>query len=106
MARPCCDHLGLTPFMSGIYGAGDTPWLKPDPKLAAHVLGELQADPATTILIGDSTFDIESAHNAGFPCWCVTTGTHDAEELTAAKADRVFPDLVAMRPELEAEIEE
>jgi len=104
VARPSCDHLGITPYMSGIYGAGDTPWLKPDAELAAHVLGELKADPATTVLIGDSPFDIEAAHNGGFPCWCVTTGTHTAEELTAAKAVRVFPDLIAMRPELEAVI--
>lgn len=104
VARPSCDHLGITPYMSGIWGAGDTPWLKPDPQLASHVLGKLKADPATTLLVGDSTFDIESAHNGGFPCWCVTTGTHSAEELNAAKADRVFPDFFAMRPELEAKI--
>lgn len=102
VARPSCDHLGLTPYMSGIYGAGDTPWLKPAPELATHVLGELKADPASTLLIGDSTFDIASAHNGGFPCWCVTTGTHSAEQLTADHADRVFPDLVALRTELEA----
>ena len=105
ISRLVCPHLGLSPYLTGIYGAGDTPWVKPQPELAAHVLKALNAEPATTLLVGDSPFDIQAAHNGGFPCWCVTTGTHDAKELTEAKADRVFPDLVAMRPELEAEIE-
>jgi phosphoglycolate phosphatase len=89
-ARRICAHLGFTPFLAKIYGAGDTPWIKPQPELAAHALAELKADPATTLLIGDSPFDVQSAHNGGFVCWTVTTGTHDAEQLTAAKADRVF----------------
>ncbi|MCC6414798.1 MAG: HAD family hydrolase [Opitutaceae bacterium] len=99
-ARRICAHLGFTPWLHGIYGAGDTPWLKPEPELAAYVLGELKASAATTLLVGDSPFDIESAHNGGFPCWTVTTGTHDADQLAAAKADRVFPDLDALAREL------
>lgn len=92
-SRRICAHLGLTPFLAGIYGAGNTPWLKPQPEFAAQVLQELKADAASTLLIGDSPFDVEAAHNGGFVCWAVTTGTHDAEQLSAAKADRVFPDL-------------
>jgi phosphoglycolate phosphatase len=99
-ARPVCEHLGLTPYMQAIYGAGDTPWVKPQPELAAHVLRELKADPATTLLIGDSPYDVQAAHNGGFPCWCVTTGTHDEEQLTADQADRVFPDLIALHSAL------
>lgn len=92
-SRRICAHLGLTPFLSGIYGAGDTPWLKPQPEFAAHVLTRLEADPASTLLIGDSPFDVQAARNGGFACWCVTTGTHDAAQLAAAGADCVFPNL-------------
>src|SRR6185312_6260613 len=28
-ARLICNHLSLTPYLHGVYGAGDTPWLKP-----------------------------------------------------------------------------
>lgn len=96
-ARRICAHLGFTPWLSGIYGAGDTPWLKPEPEFAAHVLNELKASPTTTLLVGDSPFDIESAHNGGFPCWTVSTGTHTATQLAAANADRVLADLVTLR---------
>lgn len=103
-SRSICAHLGFTPLLNAIYGAGDTPWIKPQPELAAHVLGELKADPATTLLIGDSPFDVQAAHNGGFQCWCVTTGTHDTEQLTAAKADRVFGGLPELQATLLAEV--
>jgi len=61
------------------------------------VLAALQAEPAATLLIGDSPFDVSAAHNGGFACWCVTTGTHSAAELTAAGAERVFADLPALQ---------
>ena len=101
-ARLVCAHLGLTPFLDGIFGAKDTPWLKPQPEFAAHVLATLGSSTATTMLIGDSPFDVKAAHNGGFACWCVTTGTHDAAQLHAAGAEAVFPELFALRAALRA----
>jgi phosphoglycolate phosphatase len=101
-ARRVCEHLGATPYLRGVFGARDTPWLKPQPEFAAHVLAVLGGSPATTLLIGDSPFDVAAAHNGGFPCWGVTTGTHRAEELRAAGADGVFDDLHAVQAALAA----
>jgi phosphoglycolate phosphatase len=95
-ARHICAHLGVTPLLQGVFGAGDTPWLKPQPEFTAHVLAQLGAPAATALLIGDSPFDVETAHNGGFPCWAVTTGTHDAAQLRAAGAERVFPNLTEL----------
>lgn len=95
-ARAICAHLGVTPFLRGVFGARDTAWLKPQPEFAAHVLDQLGARADTTLLVGDSPFDVQAAHHGGFPCWCVTTGTHDAAQLAEAKADAVFPDLIAL----------
>lgn len=99
-ARLVCDHLGFADRFAGIFGAGDTPWLKPDPRFAAHALAGLEADAATTLLIGDSPFDVEAGHQAGFPVWAVSTGTHTAEELHAAKAEAVYPDFFALAKDL------
>jgi phosphoglycolate phosphatase len=99
-ARRVCEHLGITPFLRGIFGAGDTAWLKPQPEFAKHVLTALGAAASETMLIGDSPFDVKAAHNGGFACWCVTTGTHTAAELHAAGADAVFPDLFAVQATL------
>jgi phosphoglycolate phosphatase len=99
-SRRICDHLNITPLLKGVYGAGDTPWLKPEAEFVRHALEELGATAPTTLLVGDSPWDVEAAKNTGLTSWCVTTGTHSAAELTAVKADRVFPDLIALHAAL------
>lgn len=101
-SRLICDQIGITPLLDGVFGAKDTPWLKPAPEFTAHVLAKLGATTDTTLLVGDSPYDVQAAHNAGFPCWVVTTGTHNAEELRAAGADQVFPDLFALHAAIDA----
>jgi phosphoglycolate phosphatase len=95
-SRLICEHLGIAPLLHGVFGAKDTPWLKPQREFAAHVLAALGAAPATALLVGDSPYDVLAAHNGGFPCWAVTTGTHTADELRTAGADAVFVDLNAV----------
>jgi phosphoglycolate phosphatase len=92
-ARLVCDHLGLTPLLDTVVGAKDTPWLKPDPALTGRVLAQLGAEAATTLFVGDSPYDVATGHNAGLPVWCVITGTHTADQLRPAGADRVFAGL-------------
>ncbi len=100
-SRRICTHLGLDPFLVGVFGAGDTPWLKPQREFSEHVLQSLSANAATTLLIGDSPFDVETARLAGFACWCVTTGTHDEAQLAEAGAEKIFPDLTSLGAQLE-----
>ena len=99
-SRLICDHLGFSPYLSANLGAQDTAWLKPALPFTAHALALLGAEPATTILVGDSPFDVQAALNAGFPCWAVTTGTHTADQLRAAGAARIFDGLPALRADL------
>jgi phosphoglycolate phosphatase len=99
-ARQICEHLGVMPYLRGVFGAKDTPWVKPQPEFAAHALRALGGRAETAMLVGDSPFDVKSAHNGGFACWCVTTGTHTAEELREANAERVFADLFAVQAAL------
>jgi phosphoglycolate phosphatase len=100
-SRRICEHLGLSPYLDAVFGATDTPWLKPQPEFASHVLAQLGGHRDTTLLIGDSPFDVKAAHNGGFACWCVTTGTHDEAQLRAAQAEAIFPDLFALEKALE-----
>ncbi len=99
-SRLVCQHLGIAGLLRGIFGATDTPWLKPQPEFTAHALRVLGATPAGALLVGDSPYDVQTGRNGRMPSWCVTTGTHDAAELQAAGADRVFPDLFALGLEL------
>ena len=92
-ARQVCTHLGLDPVLAGVFGAGDTPWIKPDARFMQHALTALGGVVATSALVGDSPYDLAAAKNAGVPFIGVTTGTHSAEELRAAGATEIFADL-------------
>jgi len=92
-SRAVCAHLGLAELLDANVGATDTPWLKPDVAFTRHVLSALGVTAAETILVGDSPFDVATAHRGGLGFFGVTTGTHTAEELRAAGADRVCPGL-------------
>jgi len=57
------------------------------------VLALIGATSSGALLIGDSPYDVQTAHNAGMPAWCVTTGTHTAVELKEAGSDGIYPGL-------------
>jgi len=95
-SRLICGHLGIGALVPVVGGADHTPRLKPQPEYTAHVLKLLGAVPAEALLIGDSPYDVQAASNAGMIAWCVTTGTHTAEELRVAGAEEVFADLPAL----------
>ena len=61
--------------------------VKPDPTGVRQVLAELEADPARTLFVGDSSVDVETAHNAGLAVCGVTWGFRSRESLVAAGAD-------------------
>ena len=64
------------------------------------MLAVLGAEAATTLLVGDSPYDFAAARHAGFGFYGVTTGTHTAEQLRAAGAMEIFPDLPAIQRRL------
>ena len=99
-AREVCAHLGLTPLLSAITGACDTPWLKPAPELTRQMLGQLGVTAAEACYIGDSPYDVETARQAGLAFYGVTTGTHDAAQLRAAGAENVYPSLAGVQAAL------
>ena len=61
--------------------------VKPDPVPTRLLLEALGADPTTTLFVGDSAVDIQTAHNAELMACGVTWGFRGQEELEAAGAD-------------------
>lgn len=61
--------------------------VKPDPTGVRQILTELGADPDQTLFVGDSSVDMETAHNAGLAACGVTWGFRSRESLAAAGAD-------------------
>jgi phosphoglycolate phosphatase-like HAD superfamily hydrolase len=99
-ARLICEHLQLTPLLRMVVGAKDTPWLKPQPEFTAYALQQMGVPREGGLLVGDSPYDVDAAHQGGLVAWCVTTGTHTAEALRAGRADAVFSDLAALQSAL------
>ena len=64
---------------------------KPAPDTLLAVMKELQADPKTTLYVGDSEVDIQTAQNAGVDCLCVTWGFRKREFLEA-QGGKLFAD--------------
>ena len=63
---------------------------KPAPDSVLLAMKELNADPASTVYVGDSEVDVETAKNAALPCLTVTWGFRDREVLREAGADAFF----------------
>lgn len=82
---------GLSEYFEVIV-AGDTlPVQKPDPATVRHSLAALNAEPAYTVLVGDSVTDMRTARAAGVAAWAVRHG-YGREPLTGEDAPDRFID--------------
>lgn len=50
---------------------------KPDPRMLLELMHECGSSPEHTLMIGDTTHDLQLAVNAGTPCVAVSYGAHD-----------------------------
>lgn len=61
--------------------------VKPDPGVVRALLEKLNAAPEDTLMVGDSSVDIQTGQNAGLRTCGVTWGFRSRESLEAARAD-------------------
>ena len=94
-SREILAHVNLLGYFDKVFGTVEVPWRKPDREFTEHVLRELGARAESTVMIGDSTFDIATARNGSLRAiHCVTTGSHDAAGLR--EADSVHPGMAEL----------
>lgn len=55
---------------------------KPHPQMLHEIMSKLDVKPEQTIMIGDSEYDMEMAHNAGVESIAATYGVHEWERLS------------------------
>ncbi|TWB48835.1 HAD-IA family hydrolase [Nitrospirillum viridazoti] len=65
---------------------------KPSPDMALRAMAEAGAEPASTVVIGDTSYDMQMARNAGAAALGVAWGYHAPQSLLAAGAARVCHD--------------
>jgi phosphoglycolate phosphatase len=84
----CLDHHRLASRFVTLQTADRHP-SKPHPSMIETAIAEAGAAPETTIMIGDTTFDMAMAKAAGVTAIGVAWGYHEVQELEAAGADYV-----------------
>jgi len=78
---------------------------KPDPEMLRKAMAEAGATPASTAMIGDTTYDVRMARNAGTYAVGVSWGYHEAAELRAAGAHAIIDDFADLPATLATLIE-
>ncbi|WP_054025921.1 pyrophosphatase PpaX [Bacillus sp. FJAT-28004] len=86
-------YVGLFDFVDTIVTIDDVVHAKPHPEPVSKAIGLLGADPATTIMVGDSTVDIESAVAAGAIAVGVAWSLKGEQILKDAGAHHVIHDM-------------
>lgn len=84
----CLAHHGLGERFVTLQTADRHP-SKPHPSMALQAMAEAGAVPETSVMIGDTSFDIGMAKAAGMRAIGVAWGYHDRAELLAEGADLV-----------------
>ena len=84
----CLDHHGLSARFVSLQTADRHP-SKPHPSMIAAAMAEAGAAPETTLMIGDTSYDMTMARAAGVTAIGVGWGYHDAEDLRRAGAHHI-----------------
>jgi len=103
LSRQILEGLDLAGFFASVIGGDTTSARKPDPLPLLTCIGELLAEPASSLMIGDSIHDVHAARAAGMRVGVVPWGYRSApvDELGADFVIRdlaVLPSLVSDGP--------
>jgi phosphoglycolate phosphatase len=95
------DADNLRRFFTGSRCADETN-PKPDPAMLLELMEELAVGKADTLMIGDTSHDLEMARAAGVDALAVTYGAHDEMGLRACSPLGCFPSIEALGAWLKA----
>ena len=86
--RHCLESHGIHARFVSLQTADRHP-SKPHPSMVEQAISDAGASPVSTIVVGDTSYDMEMAKSAGATAIGAGWGYHEAEELIAAGADAV-----------------
>jgi phosphoglycolate phosphatase len=87
-SRRGLDEALATAALAGVFDASrtaDQTAGKPDPLMLRELMTEFDTSPQRTLMIGDTTHDLQMALNAGCPSVAVSYGAHEPEVFDALK---------------------
>jgi phosphoglycolate phosphatase len=74
MSRHIVDGLGISGHFFQVYGGNSFEFKKPHPIGVEALMREAEATRETTLMVGDSSVDVQTARNAHIKCCGVTYG--------------------------------
>ncbi|UXH77589.1 HAD family hydrolase [Roseateles amylovorans] len=86
----------MTTLFDGTRTADETAG-KPNPQMLLELMREFGAEPSRTLMIGDTTHDLQLARNAGCPAIAVTYGAHEHGPLLAFEPLLVAHDVATLQ---------
>lgn len=92
------DHHDLGQYFRVVMGQQDVQNHKPHPEPVHHTLKKLNHAHKNSVVIGDSTYDLDMARNAGVDAIGVTTGIHTREILQGSKPTHIVDALDEILP--------
>ncbi|MGY1711845.1 HAD family hydrolase [Geodermatophilus sp. SYSU D00758] len=84
--------IGAGDAVVGATTSADVASAKPAPDLLQTAAADHGLDPARTVAVGDTVWDVRAARDAGLPCIALTCGGIARAELVEAGADEVYAD--------------
>ena len=90
------EILGIADGVDGVTSADDVKESKPAPEVFLVAMEEGGLDPAKTLAIGDSVWDVKAARSAGIGCIGVESGGFSRHELFEAGALTVYADVAEL----------
>jgi HAD superfamily hydrolase (TIGR01549 family) len=93
------ELLGVDDLLEGTTSKEDAQFSKPSPEIFQAALERVKSDPARTLVVGDTPYDILAAHRIAVAVAAVRCGGFPDESL--AKAEFLFDDVAALAKELE-----
>jgi HAD superfamily hydrolase (TIGR01509 family) len=84
--------IGGEDVVDGATTSADVESAKPAPDLLQTAVADHGLDPARTVAVGDTVWDVRAARDAGLPCIALTCGGISRAELVEEGADEVYDD--------------
>ncbi|MGH8620149.1 MAG: phosphoglycolate phosphatase [Burkholderiales bacterium] len=93
-ARPLLVQVGLADFFPLVVGGDTLPQRKPDPAPLLHACRHFGVEPGMALMVGDSHNDVEAAHAAGCPIFCVSYGYSEGVDVRTLGVDAIVDSLI------------
>lgn len=93
LAEGILESLKLSSFFEMVVGGDTLPERKPHPLPLLHCMQQQNVDKAGTLMVGDSSNDVEAARRAGIDCIVVSYGYNHGENIYDCQPQQVVDSL-------------